>query len=306
MTTNSRPLDRACLVLNAGAGTVLSAGPEAVEKMAREALGDGIGIVMAAPEDIQTALENAFSDKRFDTVIAGGGDGTVASAGKLALEHDKTLGVLPFGTMNLFARALGMPQDMAQAFEAMRLAEPAWVDVGEVNGEVFFNHVSVGLHARMIRLRNRMSYGGRITKMLRSIVALRRAMAGASLRRISVKAGNEKPRRFKSAATVVTVNPVPDEAAQLPYRPGQHYGRLGCYMYSHAGVTDMAVLLAELAAGNWSQNQHLEHLEARRIKLDSARQMHASVDGEIRIFRPPLRFAIRPGALCALVVPLER
>ena len=268
--------------------------------MARQALGKSMKIIIAPPEDVQGELERAFSDDNVETVIAGGGDGTVSSAGRLALKHDKTLGVLPLGTMNLFARALGMPQDLAEAFEAIRSAKPAWVDVGEVNGEVFFNHVSVGLHARMIRLRERMSYTGRLTKILGSVLALRRAVAGASLRRISVKAGASRPRRFRSAMTVVTVNPVPDLAGQLPYRPGQHHGKMGCYMYSRQGVGDIAVLLADLAAGKWSVNPNLEFLEATRIKLDSARQMHASLDGEVRLLKPPLRFAIRQKALCAL------
>ena len=302
MTSTPDHLRRACLVINAGAGQILSNGPEAVERMARQALGDGVSLFLAPPEEVQATLEQVFADERYDTVIAGGGDGTVASAGKLALHHGKTLGVLPLGTMNLFARALGMPQGLPEAFRAIGAAKAAWVDVGDVNGEVFFNHVSVGLHARMIRLRERMSYVGRLTKMLGSLLALRRAVAGASLRRISVKAGADRPRRFRSALTVVTVNPVPDIAGQLPFRPGQDYGQLGCYMYSRQGVSDIAVLLADLAAGNWSQNPNLEFLEATRIKLDSARQMHASLDGEVRLLKPPLRFGIRPRALCALTV----
>jgi diacylglycerol kinase family enzyme len=302
MTSTPEHLRRACLVINAGAGQILSTGPETVEHMAREALGDEVRIIMAAPEHIQKALETAFGDEQYDTVIAGGGDGTVASAGKLALHHGKTLGVLPLGTMNLFARALGMPQALAEAFPAIRTTRPALVDVAEVNGELFFNHMSVGLHARMIRLRERMSYTGRLTKILGSLLALRRAVAGAPLRRISVKAGASRPRRFRSALTVVTVNPVPDRAGQLPFRPGQDHGRMGCYMYAREGVSDIAVLLADLAAGNWSQNTNLEFLEATRIKLDSARQMHASLDGEVRLLKPPLRLGIRPKALRALTV----
>jgi len=300
MTETPEHLAKARLILNAGAGQILSNGQEAVERMAREALGDAVDITIAPPESIQDELERAFADDRVDTVIAGGGDGTVSAAGKLALKHDKTLGVLPLGTMNLFARALGMPQDLSQAFEAIRSARPARVDVGEVNGDVFFNHVSVGLHARMIRLRDRMSYSGRLTKILGSVLALRRAVAGASLRRISVKAGDNSPRRFRSALTVVTVNPVPDNAVQLPFRPGQDHGRMGCYMYSRQGVGDIAVLLADLAAGKWSANPNLEFVEATRIRLDSARQMHASLDGEVRLLKPPLRFEIRQKALCAL------
>ena len=63
----------------------------------------------------------------------------------------------------------------------------------------------------------------------------------------------------------------------------------------------MAVLLAELAAGNWSQNQNMQFLETDSVKLDSARQLHASIDGEVVLLEAPLCCAIRPAALKALV-----
>lgn len=305
MTATPSHLSRACLVLNAGAGQVLSAGQERVEEAARAALGGSIRIVMSPPEEIAKQLEEVFASDEFDTVIAGGGDGTVSTAGKLALKSGKTLGVVPLGTMNLFARALGMPQALEAAFHALASAQPAKVDVGEVNGEAFFNHVSVGLHARLVRIRDRMSYAGRISKIFNSIRALRRAAAGAPMRKLAIKVDGQRVRRLKSTLTVVTVNPVPDQAAQLPFRPGQDYGKLGCYMYSRQGMGDIAVLLAELTAGNWSRNENLELLEAETVKLDSARRLHASIDGEVMLMKPPLRCRIRPGALKTLVVPQD-
>ena len=303
MTKTPEHLKNACLILNTGAGTILSTGKDEVEAMAREILGDDINIIMSQPEDQIGNLDKAFAGTKCDVVIAGGGDGTVSAAGKLALKHGKTLGVVPLGTMNLFARALGMPQPLDQALNALLQAEPASIDVGEANGHPFFNHVSVGIHAAMIRIRNRMSYAGRISKIIGSFLALRRAAAGAPLRQLSVKTRDGTSRRFKSSLTVVTVNPVPDEIAQLPFRPGQNYGKLGCYMYSRQGVTDVAVLMAELSAGNWSQNKNMDFLETVELKLDSARRMHASVDGEIVMMHPPLRCRVMPGALKALVLP---
>lgn len=301
MNERTSHLSGSCLVLKTGAGQILSNGTDAVEELARRTLGEAISIVMAPPEDIAAELEKAFADDSFDTVIAGGGDGTVSCAGKLALRTGKTLGVVPLGTMNLFARALGMPQQLAPAFEALLETQPAMVDVGEVNGEPFFNHVSVGLHARLVRIRNRMTYGGRISKIINSLRALRRVASGAPMRRLAVKPGGQAERRLKTALTVVMVNPVPDQMAHLPFRPGQNFGKLGCYMYARQGVTDMAVLLAELAAGNWSQNQNMQFLETDSVKLDSARQLHASIDGEVVLLQAPLRCAIRPAALKALV-----
>jgi len=306
MTATPPHLSSACLVLNTGAGQILTAGVGHVGQFASNMLGSGVTVVMAAPEDIADELQTAFQSARFDTVIAGGGDGTVSAAGRFALDTGKTLGVVPLGTMNLFARALGMPQELEPAFRALTVAHTGMVDVGEVNGEPFFNHVSVGLHARMVRMRDRMRYAGRTSKIINSLRALRRAVAGASLRRLDIEADGETVRRFNSALTVVTVNPVPDRMAHLPFRPGQDYGRLGCYMYARQGLADMAVLLADLAAGNWSQNQNLAFVEADRVKLNCARQLHASIDGEVVLLDAPLRCRIRPAALKVLLAMGER
>jgi diacylglycerol kinase family enzyme len=306
MTATPPHLSGACLVLNTGAGQILTAGAGHVGQLARNMLGSGVTVVMAAPEDIAAELQTAFQSARFDTVIAGGGDGTVSAAGKLALDTGKTLGVVPLGTMNLFARALGMPQELEPAFHALTVAHTGMVDVGEVNGEPFFNHVSVGLHARMVRMRDRMRYAGRTSKIINSVRALRRAVAGAPLRRLDIEADGKMVRRFNSALTVVTVNPVPDEMAHLPFRPwtGVRSGWAATCM--PARVADMAVLLADLAAGNWSQNQSLAFVEADSVKLNCARQLHASIDGEVALLDAPLRCRIRPAALKVLLAMGER
>ncbi|SDF22216.1 undecaprenyl-diphosphatase [Blastococcus fimeti] len=97
-----------------------------------------------------------------------GGDGSVAAAAAVALEHGLPLAVIPAGTLNHFARDVGLltPQD---AVDAVLAGEGVTVDVAEVNGTPFLNTSSIGAYPEMVRRRDRLS--GRLGKWLALTVA---------------------------------------------------------------------------------------------------------------------------------------
>jgi diacylglycerol kinase family enzyme/membrane-associated phospholipid phosphatase len=97
-----------------------------------------------------------------------GGDGSVAAAAAVALEHGLPLAVIPAGTLNHFARDVGLlsPQD---AVDAVLAGEAVLVDVADVNGTPFLNTSSIGAYPEMVRRRDRLS--GRLGKWLALTVA---------------------------------------------------------------------------------------------------------------------------------------
>src|SRR5205823_6107275 len=84
-------------------------------------------------------------EKNCQPVIAGGGDGTINAVASVLVDTDRTLGVLPLGTLNHFARDLKIPLDVESAARVCLEGREARVDVGEVNGRVFLNNASLGL-----------------------------------------------------------------------------------------------------------------------------------------------------------------
>jgi diacylglycerol kinase family enzyme/membrane-associated phospholipid phosphatase len=102
-----------------------------------------------------------------------GGDGSVAAAAAVALEHGLPLAVIPAGTLNHFARDVGLftPQD---AVDAVLAGEAVAVDVAEVNGTPFLNTSSIGAYPDMVRRRDRLS--GRLGKWLALTVAAAQVM----------------------------------------------------------------------------------------------------------------------------------
>ena len=79
----------------------------------------------------------------------------ISSVGAALVDTGVALGVLPLGTLNHFAKDLGIPLDLEQAVDRIVHGRPLRIDVGEVNGHVFLNNSSLGLYPDIVRERVR-------------------------------------------------------------------------------------------------------------------------------------------------------
>jgi undecaprenyl-diphosphatase len=126
-------------------------------------------ILELTPEaGVDELLGEAARSGRAKALGVAGGDGSVAAAATVALEHGLPLAVIAAGTLNHFARDVGLetPQDTADAVVA---GQAVRVDVAEVNGTPFLNTASIGAYPEMVRRRDRMA--GRLGKWLALTVA---------------------------------------------------------------------------------------------------------------------------------------
>ncbi|XHM78807.1 lipid kinase [Mesorhizobium sp. ANAO-SY3R2] len=137
---------RAMLIVNPrarrGTGSIVAA---------RRVLEDA-GLVieeMATSKDENASELIARHADHFDMAIVGGGDGTLNNAAAGLAYSGLTLGVLPLGTANDFARTMGIPADPVQAAEIIAAGHQKTVDLGEVNGHLFFNVASIGFSAEL-------------------------------------------------------------------------------------------------------------------------------------------------------------
>ena len=83
-------------------------------------------------------------------MIVGGGDGSVGAAARAVAGSEAILGILPMGTLNHFARDLGLPLKLDQAAAVIAGGQPRAVDVAEVNGRIFVNNAAIGLYPLMV------------------------------------------------------------------------------------------------------------------------------------------------------------
>ncbi|MGV9710242.1 bifunctional phosphatase PAP2/diacylglycerol kinase family protein [Gordonia sp. NPDC003424] len=147
-----------------GAGVVIVVNPESgggtgkrvIDEIRRE-LPDAELVETGPDDDIEELL--AWAAARAEVLGVGGGDGTVATAARIALDHDLPLAVFAAGTYNHFARDLGVP-DVAATASAVRDAQVTRVDVVRVTGErkIILNTASIGAYPDFVRRRSRLEH----------------------------------------------------------------------------------------------------------------------------------------------------
>ncbi|GAA5481915.1 diacylglycerol/lipid kinase family protein [Haloferula sargassicola] len=124
-------------------------GRRALEFLMDNAAGLALYATRSAAE--AQALAERFAEQGEPLVIAAGGDGTLNAVVQGLAGTRTALGVLPTGTMNVFARELGIPYDnLDRAFEVILEGNVREVDLFEANGTPFVQMAGVGFDAAVI------------------------------------------------------------------------------------------------------------------------------------------------------------
>lgn len=258
------------------------------------------------PDDLDGALTRAGKrPKKGQAVIVGGGDGTVSAAAARLAGSKAVFGVLPLGTMNLFARSLGMPLVLEEAVAALSAGVVHPVDVGEVNGRIFVHHVSLGFHPRLLLLRERFGYSSRLQKMAMGSYAFARVIG--RLRDLHVVAkSNGAAREYTTPVLVISNNPFAERPGGLPAADTPDRGRLALYAARGQGAAGVARAMVASALGNWEDNDAFDTFTARHMTISARRKLvNGSIDGEVERIEMPLEFKIHPHALNVLVPQRE-
>lgn len=102
-------------------------------------------------EETRSLAESA-ADRGFKTVVAAGGDGTVNEVVNAIAGKGVRLGLLPLGTMNVFATELGLPaNDLAGCWDVITKGRTRLVDLPSANGRHFVQMGGVGLDAQTVQ-----------------------------------------------------------------------------------------------------------------------------------------------------------
>ena len=142
------------IVWNGRASTAASTAPEDVRARVAEACGAEVSLqALGDGHDSHRCVDTLLVDGA-DVVIAAGGDGTVSSVAAELVGKRAVLGVLPLGTANSFAAALGIPPDIDGAIAVLGAGNRRALDLARVrstDGEkVMVMHCTLGFHAQVI------------------------------------------------------------------------------------------------------------------------------------------------------------
>lgn len=245
--------------------------------------GHQISCSVVTGKDVVPALEAAAGEMGIDALIAGGGDGTISAAAGIAWKVGLPLGVVPAGTMNLFARSLTLPLDIWRALEILADSPVQAVDIATVNGKPFVHQFSAGLHARMVRMRDSMEFSTRIGKMGAST----RAAFGVMLRPprfeiiFDIDGDGREEHRVVSA---VSVSNNPFGANPLLFADDLTTGRLGVYIAAPLEPSGVGRLAIDILRGRFEENQAVTAATAKMVRMRFPMRRHGAlcvVDGEL-------------------------
>ena len=258
---------------------------------ARELLtGSGFAIIeppASDPVDIDATIRGYAGS--IDSVIVGGGDGSLNSAAAAVRELDLTLGILPLGTANDLARTLEIGPSARAAAEVIARGTTRRIDLGRVNDHPFFNVASLGfsvelarnLTAEAKRRFGRMGYavaGGRLLAQGRPFtISVEHDGRTEVLRTVQVSVGNG---RFYGGGMTVESRARPDD------------GKLDFYSLGVESWWELVKLLPALRRGTHGRMPNVCAFSTRSEIVVRTRRPHdVNADGEL-VTRTPARFAI--------------
>lgn len=287
------------VILNPRAGFVASHGVPYLRALIEEHL-PGADVRLLTPDADVTALCRELIAGGATCIAAVGGDGTVSSIASNIVDTEVALGVVPGGTLNHFARDVGVGRDVPQALRVLAGEYVLPVDVATVNDRIFLNNSSIGLYVRMVEIRR--NYEQRLGKW--------RAMAHATLltlrhaHPVSVNfASDGTSRQARTYLLFVGNNQYELDLLHIGQRARLDAGALCCYVVEGPRRLEMIPHVFGYLRDHRSHHHAFQALTSHEITVTMRRRtVHVSCDGEVVHLRTPLVYRVRPKAL-RVVVP---
>jgi len=248
-------------------------------------------------EWVDSAAEPAAAalNDRCDVLVACGGDGTVNGVASAVLGSSAALGILPLGTLNHFAKDLGL-SSLAVAELALISGSERAVDVASLNGRIFINNSGIGIYPVIVLERDTARKSG-VPRWPAFVWACLKAIAKPPLVRLRLEADETHLARV-TPFLFVGNNVYRTEGLAVGTRERLDGGVLGICTARHHGRLGIVRMAFRSMAGTIRQDRDFTVLTARRLEVRAAaRRIRVSLDGELGHMRPPLKYEILPGAL---------
>jgi diacylglycerol kinase (ATP) len=218
-------------------------------------------------------------ERRYDLVIAAGGDGTINEVvnGLAEQEYRPKLGIIPTGTTNDFARALHIPRDIVSATEIIVQGETIPVDIGRINDRYFIN----------------IAGGGRITELTYEVPSKLKTMLGQLAYYLK---GMEMLPSFRSTEVTIEYDGKLFEGEVMLFLVGLtnsvggfeklapdssiNDGLFSLLILKKTNLADFVRIATLALRGEHVNDPHVIYTQANRIKVQSNEKVQLNLDGE--------------------------
>ena len=260
----------------------------------------GASYALSDPARLPETVREAILEGH-DPIILGGGDGSVSSTVDYLAHHNVTMGLLPLGTANDFARTLEIPSGLEEACETIAYGKVVDIDLGLAGDNFYVNVASVGLGVEVTRSLS--------PQLKKSIGPLAYPMAAITAffkhepftARLAFPDGDHEPAEY-------------DRLLQVAVGNGRFYGG-GMIVAPGSGIDDRyldvyAIRLGRrrdlvgvaryLRSGDFVKSESVDHFRTRHVILETEPELSINVDGEL-VAQTPEEFSVAPNALHVIV-----
>lgn len=296
---------RIAVIVNQGAGAVV-AGRVSAEGL-RESFrkeGTEAEVHVIPGETILETARRAVAEG-VDAVVSGGGDGTIRTVASAVAGTSIPLGVLPLGTLNHFARDLGIPTDLSAAVGLIPRGEVRTLDLGEVNGEIFVNNSVLGFYPPVVKVRDweRREFGR--GKWLATASALLKVLPRIPSLHVRVEAAGLEIYR-KTRFLFVGNNEYVMRAFSFGARERFDSGDLYLYIANVPGRLGLAGLALLSLVRDLKLTRSFERWCLPELTVECRlKAIPVYLDGEVTLMTPPLRYRTRPHGLRVILPPRD-
>ncbi|MET9065946.1 diacylglycerol/lipid kinase family protein [Streptosporangium sandarakinum] len=246
-----------------------------------------------APKQVRKALKEGA-----DLVVVWGGDGMVQRCVDVLAGSGVTMAIIPAGTANLFARNLGIPEDLPEAVRIAFHGESRKLDLGKVNGEHFAVMAGLGFDAEMIKdadrgLKDRLGRAAYFWTGLRHV--------RGELVHMEVKL--DKTTWFEGEASCLLLGNVGTITGGIEAfddaQPDDGWLEIG--ITTASGPIQWARVLGRMSAGRSDESPFVRMTRARKIKVKLAAPMSYELDGGAKGTVTELKAKVVPGGITVRV-----
>jgi diacylglycerol kinase family enzyme len=248
----------------------------------------------------------SLAESGYDVVVAAGGDGTVSAVAS-GLAHSKTpLGVLPVGTLNHFAKDIGVPLDLPLAVELIVTGTAHAIDIAEVNGNYFINNSSIGLYPKIVKERDKQQEQLQRSKwpaMMSAALMLFQKYPLIGVRLTKEVQDMVLTEVVRTPFVFIGNNRYEMDLLTLGTRKSIQSGKLSLYMVRNGNRWSLLKVFIHILRGRLSkkrkfQTEDFEYRLLDELTIETKRPIvDVATDGEAFHLKPPLKYRLHPSAL---------
>ena len=296
-----------CVILNVGSGKPdAKSQPENIRaafaangaEITLKVINDGSRLV----SETQKSLVEGYR-----TIVAGGGDGTICAVAQSLSDSKATMGILPLGTFNYFARSLYLPMEIDAAAKVIVDGHTMPLRVATVNNRMFLNNASLGVYPAILAKREDI-----YRRWGRSQIAAYWAVIATLLtlrRPLHLKLTIDgKSQNIRTPLVFIVNNAYQLQQMSLQGTDKIEAGELVVFVAPDTNRIGMLRLAVAVAIGRAASTQNFELLSGKDILIESSRrsarrERTIAKDGERERMRGPFHFCVVQNALSVLVPP---